>query len=405
MDNRDWKNAFGQPPEDFRAALGEALDNLEDRRMKKRTKFTTVLAAALIAAAVIAGAALAAGKLGVFRMMTDTVARMAPLEGAEALVATDLGAAENDYVKLTVEEAVYDGQGAIVQLRVAPKDPEHCALLNTMLHGASEEDYNVTITPARVPEGVSVEHLEEMMGCDIDEFTYVEDGVRYFTGQWNERVDGRKDGRTILGFMVDARVEGVDPEQAEAWEVETGNYLSSWGAEENDDGSVTLWGSGFSGRPMADELALTVTCGVSVGGEYDSESATQLELPITLRKGAAERRVRLVPEGDGAGERFSVLSAELTFTRVRGYLTVDYAYEQSEDEPMGITFEPYVDGAGAIPSGGGYGTFPGGEGDSVFRQVQEIQSLDPLPDAIVLEARVIGEDRALGRVKCRVVEE
>ena len=138
MNQREWQNAFGDVPDTFRHQLRSTLNGLEEVKMKKRTKVSTLLIAAALAVALLAGAGIAATKLGVFHML-DTAEPILPLEGAEALVGTNLGTVENDVAKLTVEQAVFDGQGALVQLRIAPKDAEKYVMFDSMLQDANAE--------------------------------------------------------------------------------------------------------------------------------------------------------------------------------------------------------------------------------------------------------------------------
>ena len=137
MKRTDWQNAFGEVPEDFHLRLRSTLDGLEERDMKKRKNYTAILLAAALIVALLAGAGIAASQLGVFHML-DSADPIVPLEGAQELVGTNLGSVENEMVKLTVEEAVFDGQGALVQLRIAPKDDQY-VLFDSMLQDAPEE--------------------------------------------------------------------------------------------------------------------------------------------------------------------------------------------------------------------------------------------------------------------------
>ena len=120
MNREDWKRIYGDVPEDFRLRLRSTLNGLEERKMKKR-KVSVALIAATLILALMAGVGIAASQLKLFRML-DTAEPIVPLEGAEDMVATDLGSSENEYAVLTVEEAVFDGQGLLVQCRLSPRD-------------------------------------------------------------------------------------------------------------------------------------------------------------------------------------------------------------------------------------------------------------------------------------------
>ena len=152
MKRTDWQNAFGEVPEDFHLRLRSTLDGLEERYMKKRKNYTAILLAAALIVALLAGAGVAASQLGVFHML-DSADPIVPLEGAQELVGTNLGSVENDLVKLTVEEAVFDGQGALVQLRIAPKDADRYVLFDSMLQDAPEELFETERVPVELAKG------------------------------------------------------------------------------------------------------------------------------------------------------------------------------------------------------------------------------------------------------------
>ena len=124
-----------------------AGEGKEKRKMRKKRRIVLALALAL---ALLSVTAFAASKLDLFRFMEKVRDPIEPLDGAEALVSTDLGSAENELVTLRVEEAVYDGQGVMVLARLAPKDPEQYALHNSFFLDAPEEEYLVEYMPAEV---------------------------------------------------------------------------------------------------------------------------------------------------------------------------------------------------------------------------------------------------------------
>ena len=155
MNQKDFQNIFGDAPEDFRLRLRETLDGLEEKNMKKRYKVSTVLIAAVILILALAGAGIAASQLGVFRLL-DTAEPIVPLEGAQELVATNLGTSENEHAIITVEQAVFDGQGVMVQCRLSPRDAQIYAMLNTFMQDTPEDTYITETIPAEVAEGSQV---------------------------------------------------------------------------------------------------------------------------------------------------------------------------------------------------------------------------------------------------------
>ena len=412
MNRTDWQSAFGEVDEDFHLRLRSTLNGLEEKDMKKRRNLTVTLLAAALIVALLAGAGIAASRLGVFHML-DSADPIVPLEGAQELVGTKLGTVENDLVKLTVEEAVFDGQGALVQCRLSPRDTERYAMFNSFMQDAPEEEYITETVPAEVAEGSQeietddgvytiineAEHSLLFNGVPI-EFpaswdaaqaanipVYEENGAIYYGDYREYRVLGRRDGRQTIDYWIsvytgDDRIE-----------------LDAYDAEGQADGSVLVWCSGFADEKLdAEEIEVHVIGEISVDGVD-----TMLdEIAFTLPKTDAERRCSLQPVGEGKGERFEILSGSIAFTKVRAYMQLDYRYEQAEKgEEMGIDFRLYDGDGNRITTGAGNCT----EVDGIWHWNMEMQSFAEIPETIWLEAKVIGEDKTLGRVECRLIEE
>ena len=411
MKRTDWQSAFGEVDEDFHLRLRSTLDGLEERDMKQKNYAAILLAAALIVA-LLAGAGIAASRLGVFHML-DSADPIVPLEGAQELVGTNLGSVENELVKLTVEEAVFDGQGALVQCRLSPRNMEKYAMFNSFMQDAPEEEYITEIVPAEVAAGSQeietddgvytiineAEHSLLFNGTQI-EFpaswdaaqaanipVYEENGALYYGDYREYRVLGRRDGRQTIDYWISAYT-GDDRLE-----------IDSYDAEGQADGSVLVWCSGFAGEKLdVEEIEVHVTGEITVDG-----ADTMLdEIAFTLPKTDAERRCCLQAVGEGKGERFEILSGSVIFTKVRAYMALDYRYEQAEKgEEMGIDFRLYDGDGNRITTGAGNCT----EVDGVWHWNMEMQSFAEVPETIYLEAKVIGEDRTLGRVECRLIEE
>ena len=225
---------------------------------------------------------------------------------------------------------------------------------------------------------------------------YTADGRVYYADMEEYRVLGSRDGREILDYWPLIRVEG-EAEDAEALGLES--FFDTLDAETQADGSVIVWASGYAEEPL-DVNALTISCGAKV---YQGDETIELDaLTLTLPRSEVERRVRIEPVGDGTGERFKILSGSVIFTKVRAYMALDYSYEQAEKgEEMGIDFRLYDGDGNRITTGAGNCT----EVDGVWHWNMEMQSFAEVPETIWLEAKVIGEDKILGRVECRLVEE
>ena len=166
------------------------------------------------------------------------------------------------------------------------------------------------------------------------------------------------------------------------------------------DGSVLVWCDGYAEKTLPDVLDLNLRVILQVGDDTRS-----LDIPFTLVKSEAERTARYVPEGDGwIGDHVKVREVKVSFTKVQAYLTVDYDYDPRPEEEMGIWLHPYDAEGNAITTGSGSGGGPGDEDElGFYRQQEEMQSFDEMPDVIVLEAKVIGGE-SLGQCVCRLEE-
>lgn len=364
MKQNDWQKLFGEADEDFHLRLLETLNGLEDKKMKKRYKYTTVLIAAVLMVALLAGTAVAARELGLFDFL-NTANPIVPLEGAETMVRTHLGSTENELVKLDIEEAVYDGQGALIQLRYTPKDTENYALL----HGAMDwinDDY-------------------------IYEHEEYEDGSGMYA------LVGRKDGRQILHVG-----ESISLSAADGGEIE----IDTWDGWEEADGSVVIQGSGFAENTLAGQVTLTIEARSFTESAEERQAYPLDALSVEMVLAEDARQVQLIPAGETKLERFEFLSGSIALTRVRGYMNIDYAYQPVEDEPMGVTIKLYDGDGNEINVGsGGAEVKDMRDGWEITREYAEMQSYEELPETVFVEAKVIGEARTLGRIECRVVEE
>lgn len=356
MNQRDWQSAYGNAPEDFHLRLTETLDGLEEEKMKKRYKFSTLLIAAVIMA-LLAGGAVAANQMGVLRLLTYRADPIVPLDGVEEMVVTNLGSTENDLAVLNVEEAVFDGQNVLLQLRLTPKDGEHHVMFDWMLQNSPRDVYTVEEIP------------HEDGSVSIGEIT-------------------RKDGKQIIDYEIMTRPmdERID--------------INTYDAEESEDGGIVFWAKGQADTGESVDLeALEV--GIDTLLVVDGEQVWMDPLTVRIPKTGDLHRVQLVPV-NGEIERVEILSAEIDFSKLVGYITVNYRFEQLPEEEMGITFRFYDAEGNEIHSGDGSSW----DQDDACVWRMEIQpfELDDLPERIWIEAKVIDGD-PLGRVECKLARE
>lgn len=412
MNRRDFQRAFGDAPEDFHLRLRQTLDGLEEKEMKKRYKFSTVLIAAVLMIAILTGAGIAAGQLGIFDFLKNADP-IVPLPGAEELVATNLGTVENDLAVLTVEEAVFDGQGVLVKCRMTPKDTETYALFDAFMQDAPEDTYIRERVPVEIVGGTHELESESGMQTVINEngeqklllngeeveipasreaaqeaglIVYRADGKLWHADFEEFRVQGRRDGKQLLGYWI-----SMDTSD---------DRLTQNTADVRVDGdSIVWWGSGIASELMdANEIEVRVLGDVVL----DDEMIRMDEIRFMLPKNEAERKYNFTPAGNAFGERFEIENCSLVCTKVRGYMKIEYRYQQAPvGEELGIDFRLYDAEGNRINIGGG-GQW---EENGLWRWQMEMQSFEEIPETIFLEAKVIGEDKILGRVECKLVEE
>lgn len=211
---------------------------------------------------------------------------------------------------------------------------------------------------------------------------YLDGDAMYFTHQESEQIT-RLDGKQMIFFEA---VMAPASEGAEG----LSNGMSG-NAEAQPDGSVLLWFDAFSDAPLPETVEMKLNVSVFLDGEpFPLE-----DIAFSLDRAEPERTAAFAPEGDGAiGERVRIHAVNMTVTKVRGYLTIDYEYQAAEGEPMGISFRLYDGEGNEIHTGGGHGMFDAETG--IYREQQEMQSFDEIPTSLILEVKAIGGE-VLGR--------
>lgn len=415
LTRKDFENIYGDAPGDFHLHLLKTLNGLEEKRIRKRRRLPTMLLAAALCVALLAGAGFAATQLGVFHLM-DTANPIVPLEGAEQLVSVMLGASENEYAVLTLEEAVFDGQGVMVQCRLSPKDTEKYAFFDAMMQDAFPDVYNIEYLPAEIGEGsmsetddegntvaivneggvqrLLVNDAELPFPASREEAqqknlpVYQQDGRLYYSDYMERRILDRKDGRKIMNYWL-----YMDTDEDKLSE-------NTSDAREQEDGSILFWAEGMADEQLnRDEIEICIRGQVTLDGvNYPLNG-----LSARLSKSEDERSYRLEPIGDGRLDRFELLSAGVSFTKIRGYLHAEYIYEASENEPMDVTLDLFDGDGNEIIVGGG-GAWE--QGENRYYENLEIQSFAQAPERISLQVRAIASDTGvIGRIECRLVEE
>lgn len=363
MNNQIYRKAVPEMPLSFVHKMDETLERIEHMEKKKKIiKPRTLLICAILIVTLI-GSALAASEYRVF----DFLWHMQPLEGAEKLVKTHVGFTENEYVRVEIEEALYDGQGILLCLRATPRKPDTHPLYSSLADTENDPDWAYAYE------------------------TY-EDGSSTFTFL------GRTDEKKFVS--VSLSVTAAD---------ETGKevFLNSWDAKKADDGSIIYYADGYSDTKLGDTVTLTAKVRSTLRAHDASveENLTTGEISCAMPKTDASRKYRLVPVSEGDAARFSLIEGTLSFTPVRGYMTVSYAYKPQEDEPMGVTVKPCLPDGTEIAVGGGDITRTKQENGFEFcEDTCTLQSFETLPETLLLRIKVIGEGKYLTEIECKVIE-
>jgi len=359
MNRMDWQQAFGPAPDEFRERVNSTLNRLEDKEMRRSMKFSTALIAAVLITVLLAGAAFAAVKLNIWQAFNYSEP-IIPLEGADALVETDVYAAENEYFRFTVEEAVYDGYGSVLKMKATPVDPEKYVILDTLTGAGNVPD----------PENYVVEKVG------------VEGG-----GVWHEIV-GRNDGKEIIWLNVPhATAQGTDPD----------DFYNSYDENINPDGSIDMWLKAEFWKPMSDELPVSISV---KGFNKDNKPVYGVidDISFTLTKRNEERTVKLVPAEDVNIEGFELIDAQITFTEIRGYIAVEFA--GSAEECSQISFALYDSDGDPIVCGGSRSW---NDNNERYGHEMEMQSYAEIPETMILEVRMF-DGSSLGQIECRLEE-
>lgn len=364
MNNKDFRSAVPDMPLSFARKMDETLERIENMEMKKRKMSPRALIICAVLAVTLIGSAIAATEYRVF----DFLYWMNPLEDAEKLVQTNIGKTENEYVRVEIEEAAYDGQGVLLVLRATPLKPDTHPLYNSITDMENDPVW-----------------VYQRTDCE--------------DGSYMIEFKGRNDGKEFVTYSVSINV--VDENGGNIW-------LDGWDAQTEADGSVILYADGFSEEKLGETAILTAKVRSAVCAP-DMKSKTDLpteEITYTMPKADATRNYRLVPVSTEDVSHFDLLEGRVSFTPVRGYMTIRYAYQEKEDEPMGVTFKFYLPDGTEITVGSGGAISMGEEnGYVIYEDCMEIQSYETLPETITVCVKVIGEARYLCDIECRVIEE
>ena len=165
------------------------------------------------------------------------------------------------------------------------------------------------------------------------------------------------------------------------------------------DGSVSWMHSGRVSDADAAPKVLECVLSVQLGG-----GDGVVEIPFEIRHSDAGAKLRLLPRN--AGERWSVVSAEIDCGSLESTLDVRYRYEPLSEELMGVSLRPFTADGEEIPWEPGSSAW--GEqavGTALWHVVLRIQSMDVVPETLILRPKVIDSYDWLDPIVCDVVPE
>ncbi|MBQ2957771.1 MAG: hypothetical protein IJE08_15085 [Clostridia bacterium] len=373
MKNRNWQNVFGRAPEYFLDQVDEALDRLkEERDVKRRYRYSLALAAAVLAV-VMTGAAIAAGMGLIDRINESGGYKMG--QEAEELIARDLGGMENELFSVVIEEAIYDGQSAVMQILLAPKEPEKYALYHA--------DYTMP------------EELYENFIFDAQE------------GQDSRMPVACRDGRKAL--LYDVGVNQVRGDEM-AWDNRP-DYLAA--PQYREDGSVRLLIGGTADIPIRkDSIYFAVTCRWGVAGEYEytgyqSEGAPYLphfeDVRVEIENTDGRAKFILEPAGETSNGRMEFVAGTIEYTAIGGYYDVEYVYsgEDAWLNEFGWESEGEELFANLVNIHGEDGVFE--ESGGTVRVRGMIERTEEIPGTLTLILLRRGEEQEFGRIGLNVI--
>ena len=343
MNQNDWKNTFGIAPDSFCSELQQSLNMLkEDEPMKKRYKFTTVFALAALIIVLLAGAAFAATQFTLLDILPNK-----PSLNADVLISTDIVSVENEYMRVTVEEALYDGQSIAMLLQFTP--------LNTA-------KYELWLDGTMNPDSIS--NKESIQFSPL-----------------------------VNLFDDDSIVNNL--------------YTMADHFQRNEDSSYSIWGWYDYAKPMGDTLEgeLIITFSNEAGELLPS---AQITAPLHITISPNTQTINILPLDNGLlGEYpFQLISGTITLTDAYGHFEIvtsenrEYAIRESHMEHYYLTL---LDSNGTeYPLRLLDTVLESGEPDTMRKRTYWgiMPKITEIPDSLSLQVGISG--KSLGRIECSI---
>lgn len=241
----------------------------------------------------------------------------------------------------------------------------------------------------------SANPIEPLKGAE----KLVESGLGRVEGEFGsiEVTEGVYSGRSCKATLKLDLVEGYDcgyPEMV---------FLN---AETPDSGVIDTAELGTQSRQFMLEMILeaqtpeTLACEIRVPVSLNGSPAETQTIGFSLRHAQAETAT-LVPLGEG--ERWRIVSGSVTRNEFSLTFDVEYLYTPEPDEDMGVDIKAFDEnGTRYAENDGSSDVYERADGTIVHRQIQEIQSSEKMPESIVFKPKVIGADKWLDAIECKV---
>jgi hypothetical protein len=349
-------------------------------RMEKRKVSIALIAAIMLMAALVtvAVAEVLGIHLGIDLFRFSWVK---PLDGAEEIVETHIGSVQDEYVRISVEEAVYDGRGASVLFRIESLQSDRYVLEAPQELDYPQEDYDMTEVPRPVGPNAQLE-FPLTDGTVYVRPTYEKDGILYYADA-TDRIFTRKDGREYICVHASCAMDDGN------------DFLDAWRGEKQADGSVLIMGRGFTEETIEGDVGFRVKCVYALNGDYSQKRETT-ETQFVLKRVGATLRADIIP-GESTLKGCEIIKGDVYFTPVCGYLTLIFADNNAQPGMSDLYWSISKPDGTAIPDGDSETIRLE---DGTYRLKMELEPMEELPEYLYLEAISWDDDSSYGKVKC-----
>lgn len=144
----------------------------------------------------------------------------------------------------------------------------------------------------------------------------------------------------------------------------------------------------------------TLACEIRVPVSLDGSLLETQIIGFSLKHAQAETAT-LLPLGEG--ERWHIVSGSVIRNEFSLTFDLEYSYTPEPDEDMGVDIKAFDEkGTRYAENDSSFDVYERADGTVVYRQIQEIQSSEKMPESIVFKPKVIGADKWLDAIECKI---